>query len=101
MTRTDAEIGINKLVGSLFVLQTNKAKNFAMVIKAVQKTGQKPTWGLLYACLGHLSIERIKKLSKITTGFEIPSKHPSFFCEPCVLAKQVGYMSHQPSERET
>ncbi len=43
MTKTDAEIGICKLVESLFVLQTNEAQDFAMVTKAVQKTGQKPT----------------------------------------------------------
>ncbi len=89
MTKTDAEIGICKLVTSLFVLQTNEAQDFEMVTKAVQTTGQKPTWELLYARLGHLSIERIKKLSKMTTGFEIPLEHLSLFC---VLAKQVRHV---------
>ncbi len=92
MTRTKAEIRICKLVGSLFLLQTNEAQDFAMVTKSVQKTGQKPTWDLLHARLDHLSIKRIKKLSKMTTGFKIPSDHPSFFCEPCVLAKQVRHV---------
>lgn len=47
MTRTDAKIGSCKLVGSLSILQTNQAQDFAMVTKAVQKTRQKPTWELL------------------------------------------------------
>ncbi len=81
MTKTDVEIGICKLVGSLFVSQTNEAQDFAMVTKAVQTTGQKPTCELLNARLGHLSTEGIKNLSKMTTGFEIPLEHPSFFCE--------------------
>ena len=101
MTKTNAEIVIRKLVGSLFVLQTNKAQDFAIVTKAVQTTWQKPTWELLHAPLGHLSIEEIKKLSKITTRFEILLEHPSFFCELFVLAKQVRHVSHQPSKRET
>ena len=89
------------LVGSLFVWQTNEAQDFAMVTKEVQTTAQKTTWEFLHARLGQLSIEGIKKLSKITTGFEIPLEHPSFFCELCVLAKQVRHVSHQPSKRET
>ncbi len=100
MTKTDAEIGICMFVGSLFVLQTNEEQDFAMVTRAVQTTAQKTTWEFLHSRLGHLSIEGIKKLSKITTGFEIPLEHPSFFCELCVLAKQVRHVSHQPSKRE-
>ena len=37
----------------------------------------------------------------MTTGLDIPAELPSFFCEPCVLAKQVRHVSHQPNERET
>ena len=101
MTKTDAEIGICKLVGSLFVLQKKEAQDFAMVSKAVQTTWQKPTRQLLNARLCHLSIERIKKLSKMTIGFEIPLEHPSFFCEAFVLAKQVCHISHKPSKKVT
>lgn len=88
-------------MGSLFVLQTNEAQDFAMVTKAAQNIWQKSTWELLHALLGHLSIDGIRKLSKMAIGLEIPSEPVSFFCEPCVFAKQVRHISHQPSERET
>lgn len=55
MTKTDAEIRICKLVGSLFVLQTNEVQDVAMVTKAAQNIRQKPTWELLHARLGHLN----------------------------------------------
>ncbi len=101
MTKTDEEIRICKLVGSLFVLQKKEAQDFAMVSKAVQTTWQKATRELLHARLCQLSIEWIKKLSKMIIGFEIPLKHPSFFCEPFVLVKQVRHISHKPSKKET
>ena len=37
----------------------------------------------------------------MTTGLDILAELPSFFCQPCVLAKQVRHVLHQPSERET
>ncbi len=101
MTKTNVEIRICKPVRNLFVLQTNEAKDFAMVTKAVQTTEQEPTWELLHSQLGQLNIEEIKKLSKMTTGFEIPLEHLSFFCEPFLLAKLVPHVSHQPTKRET
>ena len=44
MTKTDAEIGVCKIMGSLFVLQTEEAQNFAIVTKVVKNVCQKPTW---------------------------------------------------------
>lgn len=101
MTKTDTKIGICKLVGSLFMLQTNKAQDFAMVTMAVQNIQQKPIWELLHARLGHPSIDGIKKLCKMTTRLDISTKLPSFFCEPCIFAKQIRHILHQPSEQET
>ena len=87
MTKTDAKIGICKIIESLFILQTEKAQNFAMVIKVVKKVCQKPTWELFYGQLGYLKVDAIKKLSKIITRLQIFANPLVFFCEPYVLAK--------------
>ena len=51
---------------------------------------------MLHAHLDNLSIEGIKKLSKITTRFEIPS----FLYKLYILAKQVWHILHQLSKQE-
>lgn len=56
-----------------FVCFTDKAQDFAMVTKEVKNAREKPTWELLHGRLGHLSVEAIKKLSKMATGLEIPA----------------------------
>lgn len=71
MIKTNAKIGVCKIAGSLFVLQTKKTQDFAIVTKVIKDIYQKPTWVLLYRQLGHLDVEAIKKLSKITTGLKI------------------------------
>ena len=42
MIKSDAEISVCKIMGSLFILQTEKAQNFAMVTKVVKNVYQKP-----------------------------------------------------------
>ena len=100
MTKTDAEIGVCKIMESLFVLQIEEAQNFAMVTKVVKNVCQKPTWELLHGRLGNLGVDAIKKLRKMTTGLQIPANPPVFFCEPCVLAKQTRHVSQISSNRE-
>lgn len=43
ITKTDAKIGVCKIMGSLFVLQTEEAQNFVMVTKIVKNVCQKST----------------------------------------------------------
>lgn len=43
MTKTDAKIEVCKIVGSLFVLQTEEAQDFAMITKVAKNVRQKPT----------------------------------------------------------
>ena len=101
ITNADADMEICKLVKSLYILQTNEVQDFAIITKAVQNSGQKQTWKLIHVRWGYLSIEEIQELSKMTTGSEIPLKHPSFFCKSCVLAKQIRYNLLQPSKQES
>ena len=71
-----------------------------MVIKVIKNVCQKPTWELLHGQLGHLGVDIIKKLSKMTTGLQIPANPPIFFYELCILAKQIWYVSQISSNWE-
>lgn len=51
--------------------------------------------------LGPVGIEAIKKLDKMVTRIKIPANPPVFFCESCVLTKQIRHISHKPGNRET
>lgn len=70
MIKTNTKIRTCKLIESLFILYTNKAQDFPIIIKEVQNTWQKLTWEILHVRLVYLRIDRIKNLSKITMRFE-------------------------------
>lgn len=37
----------------------------------------------------------------MVTRIKIPANPPVFFCESCVLTKQIRHISHKPGNRET
>lgn len=97
--RHDTEIGVAKSVGNLFVLQTTKAKEFALLTTHKDKFD----WLTLHKRLGHLSLNNIKRLAPMVKGLEIPTDIPSDItlenCEACMLANSVKSVKHTPATR--
>lgn len=86
--QNQSEVAKGQLMGNLFVLLTSDLYKFALFSHTASV--EKPNIQILHHRLDQLHVDNIMKLIPMSSGLEMPESMIKFFCETCVLAKQVN-----------
>lgn len=95
--QNQSKVAKSQLMGNLFVLITSDLYEFPLFSQT--SNFEKSNIQTLHCRLGHLHINNIMKLIIMLSGLEMPESINNFFCETCVLAKQVKHISKIPAIR--
>lgn len=79
------------LMGNLFILSTSNLYKFALLSQ--NSHVDRPDIQILYCQLSYLHVDNIMQLISMSMGLKMPDSITKFFCETCVLVKQVKHIA--------